>query len=497
MIPVEFGPQISAYGDVVSIDPRELDDADLNREMAAQMGDLSPEDLSRMSSAEPRPVTPDERGRVQGTIVSMHGEDVFVDIGGKSEGVVPLEEFEPDEPPTVGQVLSLVPQGLDQESGLMRLSLHEAKTAANLETLRVGDVIKAKVTGANIGGLELRAQGLRGFMPMSQVDLVRHEDFASFINHWLECEVTEIDRRGKNLVLSRRRVLERAREEERQQLRFQLAEGQTRKGIVRRLTDFGAFVDLGGIDGLLHISDMSYGRIGHPSEVVKKGEEIDVKILKVDLVKDRISLGLKQLSSDPWTLVEGKYRAGETVDGRVTKLMNFGAFVELEPGIEGLIPVSEMSWTQRVNHPKDLLNVKDAVRAVILAVDTEKRKISLSLKALGEDPWNSVGEKYTPEAKVKGAVTRITTFGAFVQLEEGVEGLVHISELSRDRVRSVGDVVKEGEVVEVRILSVDREQRRISLSMKPTDEEVSEAVAAEEPPKPRKRKRELRGGLSF
>ena len=477
-----------------------MDDAELKRQLAAEIGDVTPDDLARMSVVVPRAVDPDERGRIPGRVVSIHNADVFVDVGGKAEGVVPLDEFEPDEPPQVGQVLSLIPHGFDRESGLMRLSLREARVETDLESLRVGDVIKGRVTGSNIGGLELRVHGLRGFMPMSQVDLVRHGDFASYMGHWLECEVTEIDRRGKNLVLSRRRVMEREREEERRQLRFQLEEGQVRKGVVRRLAEFGAFVDLGGLDGLLHVSDMSYARVNHPSEVLKEGDEIEVKILKVDLVKDRVSLGLKQLSADPWTMVEGKYKAGDTLEGRVTKLMDFGAFVSLEQGIEGLIPVSEMSWTKRVMHPKDILNVGDAVRVVALGVDPVKRKISLSLKALGEDPWNSVTERYQPEVTVSGAVTRITNFGAFVQLEDGIEGLVHISQLSEQRVRSVGDVVKVGEVLPVRVLSVDPAQRRISLTLKkPASPEGTIDVPAEEaaPKAEKKRKRELRGGLSW
>lgn len=482
----------------MSIDPHGLDDAELKRELDAALGEMSADDLDRVAVPAPLSLGPDEHGRLQGRIVSIHDADVFVDVGSKSEGVVPLDEFEPDAPPVVGQVLSLVPHGIDQESGLMRLSLHEAKVAASLESLRVGDVVKARVTGSNIGGLELRVHGLRGFMPMSQVDLVRHDDFATFIGRWLECEVTEIDRRGKNLVLSRRRVLERERAEERQQLRFQLADGQVRKGVVRRLTDFGAFVDLGGIDGLLHVSDMSWGRVQHPREVVKEGDTVEVKILKVDLVKDRISLGLKQLSPDPWTLVEGQYHAGDTIEGRVTKLMNFGAFVELQPGVEGLIPVSEMSWTQRVTRPADLLKPGDSVRVVVLTVDAQARKLSLSLKALGEDPWKGVTERYQPEALVKGAVTRITNFGAFVQLEEGVEGLVHISQLSHQRVRAVSDVVKVGDVVAVRVLGVEPEHRRISLSLKSAETPAATPPAEEQAPaKPKKPRRQLRGGLTF
>ena len=482
--------------------PHDPDDLQVSRELDDQVSDLTPEDLVRMSTRTPRVVHPDERGRIAGRIVSIHGADVFVDVGGKSEGVIPLDEFEPDEPPTVGQKLDLIPHGFDRESGLMRLSLKEAQVEADLDTLRVGDVVKARVTGSNIGGLELRVHGLRGFMPMSQVDLMRHDDFGSFIGRWLESEVTEIDRRGKNLVLSRRRVLEREREEERKQLRFQLTEGQVRKGIVRRLAEFGAFVDLGGIDGLLHVSDISYARVNHPSDVLKEGDEIEVKVLKVDLVKDRVSLGLKQLGTDPWTLVEGKYKAGDTVEGRVTKLMDFGAFVEIEQGVEGLIPVSEMSWTHRVMHPKDVLKPGDGVRVAILAADVGKRKISLSLKALAQDPWQTVNERYQANSLVSGAVTRITNFGAFVQLEEGVEGLIHISQLSVQRIRAVADVVKVGDVIQLRVLSVDPAQHRISLSLKAAkEEEVTAAAAATAEPlaaKPeKKRKRELRGGLSY
>jgi small subunit ribosomal protein S1 len=496
-------------GTAVSIDPRNLDDAQLNRELAEQVGDLSTADLERQMAAAPQPHTPsaDSRGRIKGRIVSISGSDVFVDIGTKAEGVLPLDEFEPDEPPQVGQIFELVPHGFDRESGLMRLSLREAKVQASLESLTAGDIVKGRVTGSNIGGLELRVHGLRGFMPLSQVDLVRHEDFASYIGHWLECEVLEVDRRGKRVVLSRRKILERQREEERQQLRFQLAEGQTRKGVVRRLADYGAFVDLGGIDGLLHVSDMSYSRVNHPKELLKEGQEVEVKILKMDLVKDRISLGLKQLATDPWTTVGDKYRVGETTEGQVTRLLDFGAFVELETGVEGLIPVNEMSWTQRVRHPKDVLQPGDRVRVAITSVVPDKRKLGLSLKALAADPWNGITERYTVESLVSGAVTRLTDFGAFIQLEDGVEGLVHISQLSDQRVRTVKDVLHVGQVVQVRVLGVDAAQRRISLSVKaaktpePVVSEVLPAESAAQPAAPPKklkeRKKPLRGGLTW
>ena len=476
-----------------------MDDAELARRLDDELGSFSEDDLKRMASTPPEEPHVDDRGRIRGRVLSIRGMDVFVDIGGKSEGFLSLDEFEPDQPPTVDQVLDVVPQGFDKESGLMRLSLREAKLAVDLDSIRVGEVVKARVTGSNIGGLELRIHGARGFMPMSQLDVVRHDDVASFIGHWLECEVTEVDRKGRGLVLSRRRLLEREREEEAKQLRYQLAEGQERAGKVVRLVNFGAFVDLGGVEGLLHIGEICWSRIGHPKEVLKVGQEIQVKILKIDLVKDRISLGMKQLTADPWTLVAANYSPGATVDGRVVKLMNFGAFVELEPGVEGLIPISELSWTQHIKHPKDVVSEGDSVRVSVLAVDAESRRISLSLKALGTDPWQDVEQRYQADAVVSGAVTRVTNFGAFVQLEDGIEGLVHISQLSDQHVRSVTDVVDVGKVIQVRILSVDSNQRRISLSMKTAAAEATEQAGApaEEPRPERKRKRPLRGGLSW
>jgi small subunit ribosomal protein S1 len=482
----------------VNIDPHELDNDDLRLELDRQLGELSQDDLDRMQTIRASDPQPDEKGRISGRIIEVRGADVFVDIGSKSEAFLALDEFAEGQPPQPGEQHTFMIQGIDSESGLMRLSLREVKLEADFESLQVGDVIEARVTGVNLGGLELMAKNIRAFMPKSHVDLERVVDFTPFIGRRLECQVTEIDRKGRTFVVSRRRVLERQREEMRQELKYSLAEGQIRKGIVRRLTGFGAFVDLGGIDGLLHISDMSYGRISHPSAVVKEGDEIEVQVLKIDLVKDRISLGLKQLTPDPWTVVPGNYRVGQTVDARVVKLMDFGAFVELEPGVEGLIPVSELSWTQRVRHPRDLLSDGDAVRVAVLALDEQNRKITLSLKALGEDPWTGANERYAPDDVVSGAVTRLTGFGAFIQLEEGVEGLLHVSEMGPKHVRKPSDVLKVGDVVKVRVKSVDLEQRRISLSLRQVGEDEGGAPAEQAPPSvpaSKKRKRPLKGGL--
>ena len=482
----------------MNIDPHELDNDELRLELDRELGELSQDDLERMQAPRAADPQPDEKGRIPGRIIEVRGADVFVDIGGKSEAFLALDEFAEDRPPQPGDQHTFVFQGIDSESGLMRLSLREAKLEADFESLQVGDVLEARVTGVNLGGLELVANNIRAFMPKSHVDLERVADFTPFIGRRLECQVAEIDRKGRTLVVSRRKVLERQREELRQELKYSLAEGQVRKGIVRRLTDFGAFVDLGGIDGLLHISDMSYGRVHKPSDIVKEGEELEVKVLKIDLVKDRVSLGLKQLSPDPWTIASGNYRVGQTVDGRVANLMEFGAFVELEPGIEGLIPLSELSWTQRVRHPRELLSSGDAVRVAVLALDPEKRKITLSLKALGEDPWKGVDERYNTGDVVSGAVTRLTGFGAFVQLEEGVEGLLHVSEMGPKHVHKPSDVLNTGEVVKVRVKSVDLEQRRISLSLRQVDSGEADApaeAARASAPAPKKRKRPLKGGL--
>jgi small subunit ribosomal protein S1 len=485
----------------VNIDPHELDNDELKLELDRELSELSPEDLNLMDATLPSDPRPDSKGRIPGRIIEIRGSDVFVDIGGKSEAFLKVDEFAEDQPPEPGQRHTFIMQAVDSESGLTRLSLREVRLEADFETLQVGDVIEARVTGVNLGGLELLADDARAFMPRSHVDLERVEDFTPFIGRKLECQITEIDRKGRSLVVSRRRILERQREEMRQELKYSLAEGQTRRGVVRRLADFGAFVDLGGIDGLVHISDMSYGRVKHPTEVVKVGDEVEVQVLKIDLVKDRISLGMKQLTPDPWNVVEGNYRVGVTVEARVVKLVDFGAFVELEPGVQGLIPISEMSWTQRIRHPKELLTEGDPVRVAVLAVDVPKRRITLSLKALGQDPWIGIEERYQADNVVSGAVTRLTGFGAFVQLEEGVEGLLHVSEMSEKRVHKPGSVLKEGDVVKVRVKSVDVGQRRISLSLRQLggqeeEQPADEAGAAAQPALSlKKRKRPLKGGL--
>ncbi len=492
----------------MNVDPKDVAGEAFDREVEGALAELTHEAMDRIAATRPVQAKADERGRIRGRIISVRGGDVFVDIGGKSEAFVPLDEFDTHHPPQPEQTFDFIMHGFDSESGLMRLSLREVRTGHELSSVKPGDVVEGRVTGLNIGGLELQIGALRGFLPKSQVELMRVDDFAHYIGKRLECEVTEVDRRGKNLVLSRRRLLEKQREAARHELVAQLAEGQVRSGVVSRLTDFGAFVDIGGgVEGLLHVSDLSYARIKSPTELLKPGDQVEVKILKLDTARDRISLGMKQLQADPWNLVAANYRPGQQADGRVVKLMDFGAFVELEPGVEGLIPVSEMSWTQRVRHPRDVLKEGDSVRVSVLTVDVEQRRISLSLKALSVDPWAGVAERYPADSIVSGVVARISEFGAFIQLEDGVEGLAHISELSEQRVRRVDDVVKPGQVLKVRIKSVDLEQRRVSLSLRGTSEPApgeaaptaeADAAAAPPPPPAKSKKRpQLRGGLSY
>lgn len=490
-------------------DPQAMDTDELKLELDREMAEISPDELERLAAARPtHPPRPDERGRVRGTILDIRGDTVYIDMGGKSEAFLPLSEFASDDVPTRGQVFDFVMHGIDAESGLMRLSLREVRLETDLEALRVGDVVEARVTGVNIGGLELNSRGLRAFMPKSQVDLSRVDDFAPYIGRVLECEITEVNRKGRSLVVSRRRVLERKRAQASEELRYSLAEGQVRQGVVRRLADFGAFVDLGGVEGLLHISDICYGRLKHPSEVLKEGDEVSVQVRKIDLVKNRISLGMKQLQADPWTVVPANYRVGETYEVRVVTLQNFGAFVQLEPGVEGLIPISEMSHVQRIRHPKELVAEGDSVRCTLIDLDLEKRKLTFSLKALSRDPWADAVERYKPDEIVTGRVTNLMEYGAFVQLEEGIEGLVHISEMSHKRIRKPDEACQVGDTVQVRVKSLDPQQRRISLSMKTVAEpaaphpEPTRGPAADAAPPPSahprtKRKKPLKGGLEY
>ena len=337
-------------------------------------------------------------------------------------------------------------------------------------------------------------------MPASQVDVAHVKDISVFIGQKLRAEIMELNRREGNVLLSRRRLLEKEIAANREEVWAELAEGQIRRGIVGNLTDFGAFVNLGGIDGLIHISDLSYSQVDKVSDVVKAGQEVEVKVLKVDRPRERISLGLKQVQPDPWSQVGEKYPAGSRTKVRVVRLEKFGAFVELEEGVEGLIPLSEMSWG-RINKPGEMVEVGQMIEAEVIRVEPHKRRLALSLKQVAADPWANVEQSFPKNALISGTVTKCAEFGAFVELLPGVEGLIHISELAEEHVRKSQDVVQPGQEVQVRVLGVDLQQRRISLSIKaalaePTEEEQQPSEAEKEASKQKKRKKPLRGGLT-
>jgi small subunit ribosomal protein S1 len=469
-------------------------DEDLEREIEAALGDGG---LEGLIDAEDAAAAADEGVRT-GRVIAVHGEDVFVDLGGKNQGVVPAEQFDEEPLPAEGDRIEVTVEGYDERDGLLLLSRKGAVRAAAWDTVETGDVVEGRVTGHNKGGLELVVSGIRAFMPVSQIEQGRVEDLAPYVNRRLRCEVIEIDRQEGTLVVSRRNVLDREAAMQRERTLETLAEGQTVAGVVRRIMPYGAFVDIGGVDGLLHVSDMSYSRVEDPAKLLQVGQELTVQVLAIDAEKDRISLGLKQILADPWEGAVTKWPVGEIVTGRVTHLADFGAFVELAEGVDGLIPISEMSFQRRIRHPGQVVNEGDTVKVRVLNVDVERRRISLSIKQAGADPWTGASVRWPEGSIIEGNVKRITDYGAFVELAPGVEGLVHISELGEGFVRSVGALVEEGQLVRAKVLSVDEDERRISLSIKQAAGSPGGPAEAIEPdarrPRP-KRKRPLKGGL--
>ncbi len=478
-------------------------ETELDREIAEALGDASIEDLYGFG----RPSAPAAteqlaaKGMRRGKIIAVNKDEVFVDLGGKSQGVVPFQQFETE--PKVGDEMDFHVERYDPREGLLMLNLKGAlSTNVNWENLEVGQVVEGTVTGMNKGGLELQIKNMRGFMPAGQVDLYFQKDISVFIGQRMKVEVTQCDRERKNLIVSRRNILEQEKEAAKKQLIEEITEGQVRRGTVRTVMDFGAFVDLGGLDGLLHVSEMAHRRVKNPAEVVKVGDVVDVKILKIDKETGKLSLSLKQAMADPWVDAGNRYPVGSSVTARVARVEGFGAFMEIEEGIEALLPVSEISW-QRIRHPADVLREGDTVKVVVLSIDPVAKRMSVSLKQAGGDPWAGVADRYAQDMIVTGKVTRTAEFGAFVELEVGLEGLVHISELSNQRVRTASDVVKPGQEVRVRVLDIDPEKRRMSLSIKRAEETVMPAAPEPTPAeiaaaaKRKKNRPQLRGGLDF
>jgi len=414
-------------------------------------------------------------GIVKGKVIEIVGDQVVVDVGYKSEGLVPLGEWEDEPPPTPGEDVEVLLEGMEDETGeivLSRKKAHRMRAWENvISKYHEGDVVKGKVTRKIKGGL-LVDIGVNVFLPASQVDIRRPSDIADYIDHEIECMILKIDESRRNIVVSRRKLIEEMRAKQKEKLLAEIEPGQVRMGTVKNIADFGAFVDLGGIDGLLHITDMSWGRINHPSDMLKIDDQIEVMVLHVDKDREKIALGLKQKSASPWQDVESKYPVGTRVMGEVVNVMSYGAFVKLEEGIEGLVHISEMSWTKRINHPSELVNIGDKVEVVVLQINKEKQEISLGMKQTQANPWDQVAGKYPPGTMIEGTVRNLTNYGAFIEIEEGIDGLLHISDMSWTRkIGHPNEVLEKGQRVSCQVLNVDQERKRIALGLKQLKED--------------------------
>ncbi|TMQ70234.1 MAG: 30S ribosomal protein S1 [Candidatus Eisenbacteria bacterium] len=423
---------------------------------------------------------------VRGTVLAVDEKEVLVDVGFKSEGVIALSEFPDPSSIKVGDTIDVFLEKMENQDGLVVLSKQRADFVRVWDRVKEaydeGKVAEGKLVRKIKGGVVVDLYGVEAFLPGSQIALRQVQNVDALLGQSVSVRIIKLNKRRRNIVVSRRAVLEEERDRLKSAILKDLAKDQVREGVVKNITDFGAFVDLGGIDGLLHITDMSWGRVGHPSELVKIGDRLKVKVLNFDPEKERISLGLKQLDAYPWEGVEEKYKVGDRIKGKVVSITDYGAFVELEKGVEGLVHVSEMSWTRHVRHPSKVVNLGDTIDAVVLKVDKANEKISLGLKQVEPDPWLTLDQKYPPGMRVKGKVRNLTNFGAFVELEEGIDGLVHVSDMSwTKRVAHPSEVLKKGDSVEVMILAIDKEHRRISLGLKQVSEDPWPSLAEKYP----------------
>jgi len=408
---------------------------------------------------------------VDGRILAITDKDVLVDIGFKSEGVVPLEEFENPSEVKIGDNVEVFLDTIEDTDGQLILSKKKANFVRIwdkvLDYHDRGETIEGRCVRRIKGGIVVDLMGVDAFLPGSQIDVKPIRDFDALIGKTFTFKIVKVNKLRKNIVVSRRALLEESMQEQRKEVLTQLEKGQVREGTVKNITDFGVFVDLGGVDGLLHINDLSWGRVNHPSEILELDQKIEVVILDFNDAKDRISLGMKQLQDHPWKDVEGKYTEGSVIQGRVVSIADYGAFVELEKGVEGLIHVSEMSWTRHPIHPSKIVSVGDTVEVKVLTIDKERKRISLGLKQLTPDPWDGIEQKYLVNTRVKGVVRNMTNFGVFVELEENIDGLIHISDLSwTKKIKHPSEVVKKGDEIEVVVLEVNKKERRLSLGYK-------------------------------
>ncbi|MDA0811849.1 MAG: 30S ribosomal protein S1 [Verrucomicrobia bacterium] len=406
---------------------------------------------------------------VNGTILDIKPQVVLVDIGYKSEGAIPVSEFE-DEEIEIGDEIEVLLEKLENEEGMVVLSKEKAAHKQNwdkiVKVFHDGGLVKGKVKSAVKGGLMVNV-GVEAFLPGSQIDIIPPKDLNVYVGNVYEFKIVKINDDRKNIVLSRREVIEQERAEQRQQFLLTVNPNDRVEGVVKNITDFGVFVDLGGMDGLLHITDMSWRRINHPSEIVAIGQVLNVQILDVNREKERVSLGLKQMLQNPWENIEGRYPVSTKVKGKITKLVPYGAFVEVEEGVEGLIHVSELSWTKRITRPSDVLAIDQVIEAVVLSINKEEQKISLGVRQLEPNPWDEIEVRYPVGSSITGKIRNLTAYGAFVELEDGIDGMIHVSDLSWTRkINHPSEVLKKGEDLEAVVIDIDKVNQRISLGIK-------------------------------
>ena len=446
-----------------------------------EVKEITPQDLNQ--DIEVEEITPDqerylstfsdisEREIISGRVIGINDKEVLIDIGFKSEGIINRDEFALEDLPDVGGKIDVYLERMEDESGKTVLSKEKADFLRRWIELRdihdTGEIIKGKIIKRIKGGMVVDLKGVQAFLPGSQIDVRPVKDFDKYLNLEMDLKVVKFNEMRKNVVVSHKAILEESLAEKRDEIFSKLEVGAIMEGRVKNITDFGVFIDLGGIDGLLHITDLSWGRINHPSEIISMEDTLTVKVIDFDNEKKRVSLGLKQLTPHPWETVETDFPQGEKVKGKVVSMTNYGAFIEIKSGIEGLIHVSEMSWTRHIKNPSELYSLGDEVEAVVLSIDTEERKISLGAKQLTDDPWDKIEEKYGIGTSVEGRVINLTQFGAFVELEEGIDGLIHVSDFSWTKVvKHPREMIEKDQKIEVRILEVSRESRRISLGIK-------------------------------
>ncbi len=412
---------------------------------------------------------------VKGIIIEVRPKEVLVDIGYKSEGVISGNEFDDIKTVKVGDEIDVLIEKLEDKEGMVILSKEKAEFKKNWDKILTicneGGTIAGKVKAVVKGGLLVNI-GVEAFLPASQIDIIPPKNLTALVGNTYDFKVVKINQERQNIVLSRRELIEQERNEKRARLLAEMTPGDIRKGTVKNITDFGAFIDLNGLDGLLHITDMSWGRIGHPSEILKVGQDIDVVVLDINKEKERVSLGLKQKLANPWDQIESKYPIGAKVKGRVVNLVPYGAFVELEPGVEGLVHVTELSWIKRIAKPSDVLKADQEIEAVVLGINREEQKISLGIRQLETNPWDRALEKYPTSSRVKGRIRNLTSYGAFIELEDGLDGMIHVSDISWTRkINHPSEVLKKGEEVEAVVLEIDKANQRISLGVKQLSED--------------------------